>query len=645
MLGVQDCVASSLNTLDLRIEGRPMKLQVPFVQLPLQFEASRLCAEIDALGADQWIDHPQKFPGNFALPLISVNGDPASDAIAGPMRPTPALAQCPYLMQVLGRIGAVWGRTRLMKLSGHAEVSPHADISYYWRERVRVHVPIVTRSTVRFLCGDAEVNMAEGECWIFDTWRTHQVLNAADEERIHLVADTIGSDQFADLAKHGRAPGRGEFTGWQAESVAPRAEANPVLRYESVNVPIVMTPWEFREHMGFLLGHVRPHPQLAAAQQVTARFLGIWHALWAEYGVDRAGWPAYREALDAFETYMERFAVSLQLVNGAMFMNTLRAMILGVALADHGPSVEAYEPRSPAPAVPVKASGEAKRDALFDRPVFIISPPRAGSTLLFETLATAPGLCTIGHESHALIEGLPDLHPGHRHFDSNRLDETSVTPALAEELRRRFFAELRDRDGRPVTGQPVRLLEKTPKNALRVPFLAKIFPEAHFVYLHRDPRQTLSSMLEAWQSGRFRTYPQLPGWSGLPWSLLLIPGWRQLIGRALPEIVATQWETTTRILLNDLEAIPGDRCHVVRYDVLLANRGAEVARLAEILGFGWDQPIGGELPLSRFTVSPPSVDKWERHAELIEPLLEGIQSTIERASGFAAATGVHEVGV
>jgi hypothetical protein len=86
-----------------------MKLQVPFVQLPLRFDAARLLSEVSALDHGHWLEHPQKFPGNYALPLISVGGDPHSDAIAGPMRPTPSLAQCPYLMQVLSRIGAVWG--------------------------------------------------------------------------------------------------------------------------------------------------------------------------------------------------------------------------------------------------------------------------------------------------------------------------------------------------------------------------------------------------------------------------------------------------------------------------------------------------------------------------------------------------------
>lgn len=611
-----------------------MKLQVPFVQLPVQFDAARLAAEVLAIDASAWREHPQKFPGNFALPLISVGGDPDSDAIAGAMRPTPYLEQCPYLMQVLDHLGAVWGRTRLMKLSGQAEVTPHADINYYWRERVRVHVPILTRPTVRFICGDTEVNMAPGECWIFDTWRQHRVINAADDERIHLVADTVGSETFWDLVGHGRAPGYNDPPGWRAAPVAPAGERRPALRYESVNVPEVMTPWELRAHVDFLLAHVQPHAQLPLVRQMATRFVTTWQALWAQYGADRAGWPAYRATLDAFEQAMERYGVPLQLVNTAMFMSTLRAMVLRVALADRVEAADAYEPRPPA--APGPRAGERGADPAFERPVFIVSPPRSGSTLLFETLAQAPALFTIGHESHALIEGLQGLHPAHRGFDSNRLDAAAATSAVSEELRRRFYAELRDRDGRPPAQARVRMLEKTPKNALRVPFLARLFPEAHFVYLHRDPRQTLSSMIEAWQSGRFRTYPQLPGWGEPAWSLLLVPGWRALIGKPLAEVVAAQWEITTRTLLDDLERLPAERRHVARYDALLADPAAEVARLCDALGLAWDRPLDRALPPSRFTVSAPSQDKWRRHADLIEAVLPGIEATARRAERFAA---------
>ena len=282
---------------------------------------------------------------------------------------------------------------------------------------------------------------------------------------------------------------------------------------------------------------------------------------------------------------------------------------------------------------------QAVRDPEFDRPVFIISPPRSGSTLLFETLAQAREACTIGNESHALIEGVEGLHPGHRQFDSNQLDAAAATPAVAAELRRRFLAAVRDRDGRAPPHGPVRLLEKTPKNALRIPFLAKIFPEARFVYLYRDPRQTLSSMIEAWQSGRFRTYPGLPGWVGMPWSLLLVPGWRGLAGRPLHEIVAAQWKATTCSLLDGLEALPAGRCQALRYDALLADPQAQVARLCAGVGLSWDRNLDEGLRLSRFTVSMPSADKWRRHAGLIEPLLPELQETRERAERFADAHG------
>ncbi len=132
-----------------------MKLQYPFMQLPVSFDAAALAAEVGAIDESEWRPHPQGYPGNDALTLVTTGGDPDSDAVAGAMRATRHLERCPYLQQVLHSIGATWGRTRLMRLSGQAEVTPHVDVNYYWRERVRVHVPIVTQPTVRFTCGDA----------------------------------------------------------------------------------------------------------------------------------------------------------------------------------------------------------------------------------------------------------------------------------------------------------------------------------------------------------------------------------------------------------------------------------------------------------------------------------------------------------
>lgn len=616
-----------------------MKLQVPFIQLPVQFDADRLASEMLALGEEAWREHPQKYPGNYALPLVAVDGDPDSDEVAGSMLPTPHLARCPYLMQVLARLGAVWGRTRLMKLAGGAEVSPHVDINYYWRDRMRVHVPIQTQPGVRFQCGEAEVNMRAGECWIFDTWRPHRVLNVADHERVHLVADTVGGPKFWEIANRGRAPGGPVSGAWSVQEFDgyPLAEDAPALEFERTNVPMVMTPWELRDHLQFIVSHVRPDPQLASLQQAASEFDANWRVLWARYGDSRDGWCAYRETLDAFETWSERNAATLRLVNGMRFVGTLRAMILKAALADSVNGGSGGELRTEAGTSGAVSRRQADSRSDFDRPIFIVSPPRSGSSLLFETLAQSPDVCTIGGESHRLIEvetAAGTLGAIARGYASNRLDASDVRSETASDLRNRYSASAVDREGKPPTAR-FRLLEKTPKNALRVPFLAEVFPNSVFVYLHRDPREVLASMLEAWESGRFRTYPELPGWTGLPWSMVLIPGWRDLIGKLLPDVVAAQWEVTTSILLDDLDALPPGRRCVARYDALVSDPNAEIRRLCSVLDVGWDRVLAAELPSARYTVSSPRRGKWREREREILPRLPKLEKTMTRAADAA----------
>jgi LPS sulfotransferase NodH len=273
---------------------------------------------------------------------------------------------------------------------------------------------------------------------------------------------------------------------------------------------------------------------------------------------------------------------------------------------------------------------------VFDRPIFIVSPPRSGSTLLFETLMKAPGLVTVGGESHALMESIPAVSPVFRDWISNRLTAADANPGAVATLRERFRAALRDRGGAPPSANPVRMLEKTPKNALRIPFLSAAFPEARFIYLHRDPRPTLASMIEGWLSGGFRTYPGLPGWTGPDWSFLLTPGWRELAGAPLGRIVARQWATTTRILLDDLAALPADRWLGVRYEAFVAAPQAEVTRLCRAMDVEWDRNLGSSLPLARHTLTAPHADKWRARASEIEAVRADWAAQHERAAAIFA---------
>ena len=227
----------------------------------------------------------------------------------------------------------------------------------------------------------------------------------------------------------------------------------------------------------------------------------------------------------------------------------------------------------------------------FERPVFILGAPRSCSTLLFETLSRSAHLWSIGDESHHLIEQFPALNPL-AEADSNRATSALLAgesgEALARDLRAAFAGQLRNRDGdSPAADATVRLLEKTPKNALRVPFLEALFPDALYLHLVRDPKDNLSSIMDAWRSRRFVTYPSIATVNG-PWSLLLPPGWREQLGAPLGEVAAFQWQAAHRHLLDDLAAIPRKRRCTVNAAELLQDPRALMDKLCRFIGIELD---------------------------------------------------------
>lgn len=275
-----------------------MKLPSEFIRLPLSFEVERLAAEVRALPAESWLAHPLGYPGNSAVPLISVNGE-NNDFFAGPMAETRWLRQCPYLRQVLASFGVVFGRSRLMGLRGGAEVPSHCDINYHWFNRVRIHVPVVTFPEVMFHCGGRSLHMAAGEAWIFDNWRAHRVVNPTRHLRVHLVADTVGSSAFWRLVA--------DAIGTDAPS--PRAVpfepgAMPELRLERVNTPDVMHPSEVQILTEDLIADLQspgahnPGPQVAAFVTAVRDFCNDWKSLWVEYGDNESAWPLYQRRRD-----------------------------------------------------------------------------------------------------------------------------------------------------------------------------------------------------------------------------------------------------------------------------------------------------------------------------------------------------------
>lgn len=317
-----------------------MEFRRPLLQLPIRFDPARLAAEVDALPNAAWMPHPQGFQGNDAVPLVSVNGG-LNDQIAGPMAATEHLKRMPYIAGLMAELGGTWGRSRLMGLGPGAVVPQHVDIHYYWRTHIRVHIPVITNPGVRFFCGGDVVHMDPGEAWVFDSFRIHEVRNEGSEKRVHLVLDTVGGGRIWDLIEVANAGAVIPDEPWQA---GPIASESP-LRFETNNQPTVMTPWEIRCHIDYLLEHVisgRKEAVLAAIE----RFLFNWRAAWAEHGEREAGWTDYRLLIrSAREELAQLGAEAVLLDNEASLARALDALVFSRALTPT-PSAVASNPKA-----------------------------------------------------------------------------------------------------------------------------------------------------------------------------------------------------------------------------------------------------------------------------------------------------------
>jgi hypothetical protein len=316
-----------------------MRLDNPFLKLPIQFDPEALAAEVRALPDWAWSAHPTGFVGNEAVRLVTPGGQ-QTDEFSGPMGPTKQLELCPYIQTIMGELGGVWGRSRLMGLAARSDVPSHIDTHYYWRTHLRLHIPVITNPSVLFTCGDETVHMEAGECWAFDSFRRHHVENKGDAQRIHLVLDTVGGGNLPALIAAAQA-GQAE-----ARLVPPRR--GPVsLKFEKMNSPSVMSPWEMRCHVAFLVEHAKPDPKLTPVLERIDQFVDSWAAAWSEFGTDEAGRPTYSHLLQEVRREVVELGSKERVLKNDWPLNAMfESLIFQMALGQPAPSASL---RGPAP--------------------------------------------------------------------------------------------------------------------------------------------------------------------------------------------------------------------------------------------------------------------------------------------------------
>jgi len=269
-------------------------------------------------------------------------------------------------------------------------------------------------------------------------------------------------------------------------------------------------------------------------------------------------------------------------------------------------------------------------------PILILGCPRSGTGLLLEALLRSPELRSVQSEGHILWDEFH--HPRDRGWDSDALGRSDVSEREREYVRLAIRWWTRGR----------RFVDKTPASCLRIPYLEALLPGATFVFLRRRAADNVSSLMEAWRARpRFVKYRLPEPLSGLGplngnlWSLVLVPGWRELRSASLEEICAQQYLACNEAALAARGRIEPARWIEVAYEDLLADPVSELQRLYRQLGLDFVEKAHAEAEAlarrpARTTLTDPEPDKWRRqNPEAVERILP-LVAEIERRLGYRA---------
>lgn len=145
-------------------------------------------------------------------------------------------------------------------------------------------------------------------------------------------------------------------------------------------------------------------------------------------------------------------------------------------------------------------------------PVFLFSLPRSGSTLLQRILSTHEDISTKS-ELWFLLPHIDALKNKYTFSQYSNISLGNATAALLEQLPEgeddyyRAIRALSDSlYGRLAKNNERYLLDKTPRYYLVIKEIAKIYPDAKFIFLFRNPLSVAASVIESFNRGRLGDY-------------------------------------------------------------------------------------------------------------------------------------------
>jgi len=265
------------------------------------------------------------------------------------------------------------------------------------------------------------------------------------------------------------------------------------------------------------------------------------------------------------------------------------------------------------------------------RPIFILGPPRSGTSVLYKLLCTHPEVAYM-YRGFKRFPRLPRL--GHA---LERLGVVGSTPKEASEFWDRFRTgrlDVMTADAAPpevrtwyrdviagvlrATGR-ARFVAKCPPHSVRVPWIDAVFPDALFVVAERDWRAVASSTHLKRNQNEERERREFFG--------VRVPGHKRM-KRMSSEHSAARIFRIVHEMLDAWEPQYPGRFHRVRYARLCADTRGEMRRVAGFAGLAWPP----EFEASLSATLPNSNHKWREtlSPELVAAIREAEGPLLDR---------------
>jgi len=317
-----------------------------------------------------------------------------------------------------------------------------------------------------------------------------------------------------------------------------------------------------------------------------------------------------------------------------------------------------------------------KKEAYFTKPVIILGAPRSGTTLLQKIIREQPGFVSMAKESDIIWNRY--FHPRQLEWRSEMADPEKIDEKTIEAIRREFasyqmssgfwtklgrlrimryqrnpvlaffirntyrgFAALRNLLPRK-SAKPVRLVEKTIANCFRIGVVDRIFPDALYIYIKRDGRATINSMIRSWlDPNRFFSYDlpvelDIGGYPYKKWNFVLPPGWEEYISKPLEEVAAFQWMEVHKAIRKELgkDQYKG-RVLEMKLEDLTERPVETLEKICDFARISWSddlEKLAADLPVVNSPDEVKDPEKWRsENAEMvkrIEPMISDVMREI-----------------